>query len=287
MTAGRAPRRPPRRSPSPASGAGVATQDRELGLRGALPDSVAAKKPVLGRAARAGRRARRRRHRRALLDGGPAAQAQSSSARAASSASRRIEHHEHDRRHDRHRVDPGRRHETAAATAPTPAQGGVLDKPGEATQPLTSGGSSTARAARRAGTNSPTPLPCPTPSTVVPTDVTSTRARCRTPARRRRTWRRRRRRTGAVTGALGGGSSSAATPARFLESLTDTSLYSIGAYFSDRHPDLVDDVIAQSVEIEQDGLERWPRRRHAARAAFQTLVTGLAVRYFKAIAGAS
>ena len=33
-------------------------------------------------------------------------------------------------------------------------------------------------------------------------------------------------------------------PAEFVASLTDTSLYSIGAYFADRHPDLVDDVVA-------------------------------------------
>ena len=77
-------------------------------------------------------------------------------------------------------------------------------------------------------------------------------------------------------------------PGSFLESLTDTSLYSIGAYFSDRHPDLVDDVIGQSVEIEQDGLQRWAEAHDTpVESAFQTLVTGLAVRYFKAIAGAS
>ena len=77
-------------------------------------------------------------------------------------------------------------------------------------------------------------------------------------------------------------------PGSFLESLTDTSLYSIGAYFSDRHPDLVDDVIAQSVEIESDGLQRWAEATDTPlESAFQTLVTGLAVRYFKAIAGAS
>ena len=77
-------------------------------------------------------------------------------------------------------------------------------------------------------------------------------------------------------------------PGSFLESLTDTSLYSIGAFFSDRHPDLVDDVIAQSVEIEENGLQRWSDANDTPLdAAFQTLVTGLAVRYFKAVAGAS
>ena len=73
----------------------------------------------------------------------------------------------------------------------------------------------------------------------------------------------------------------------FLEALTDSSLYSIGAYFSDRHPELVDDVLADSEEIERVGLARWAEREGAeVEAAFQTLITGLAVRYFKAVAGA-
>ena len=72
----------------------------------------------------------------------------------------------------------------------------------------------------------------------------------------------------------------------FLESLTDTSLYSIGAFFCDRHPDLVDDVIAESEAIERDGLERWATREGVAlERAFQTLITGLAVRYYMAVAG--
>jgi hypothetical protein len=72
----------------------------------------------------------------------------------------------------------------------------------------------------------------------------------------------------------------------FLEALTDSSLYSIGAYFSDRHPDLVDDVLSESQEIERLGLARWAQREDAeVQAAFQTLITGLAVRYFKAVAG--
>jgi len=72
----------------------------------------------------------------------------------------------------------------------------------------------------------------------------------------------------------------------FLEALTDSSLYSIGAYFSDRHPELVDDVLADSEEIERIGLARWAEREDSGvEAAFQTLVTGLAVRYFKAVAG--
>jgi dolichyl-phosphate-mannose--protein O-mannosyl transferase len=72
----------------------------------------------------------------------------------------------------------------------------------------------------------------------------------------------------------------------FLASLADGSLYSMGAYFSDQHPELVDDVIAQAEAIEQAGL-----RSYAADAdmsveeAYETLMTGLAVRYYNAVAG--
>lgn len=71
----------------------------------------------------------------------------------------------------------------------------------------------------------------------------------------------------------------------FLESLMDTNLYSMGAYFCDQHPELVDEVIGQTVEIEEQGL-----RRHAEinglslEECFETLMTGLAVRYYKAVA---
>jgi hypothetical protein len=45
-------------------------------------------------------------------------------------------------------------------------------------------------------------------------------------------------------------------------------------------------VIADSEEIERIGLARWADREGSGvEAAFQTLVTGLAVRYFKAVAG--
>ena len=72
----------------------------------------------------------------------------------------------------------------------------------------------------------------------------------------------------------------------FLEALTDSALYSIGAHFTDRNPDLVEDVLAQSVEIEEAGLAAWAEREGVTvEVAFQTLVTGLAVRYFKAVAG--
>jgi len=73
----------------------------------------------------------------------------------------------------------------------------------------------------------------------------------------------------------------------FLEALTDSALYSIGAHFTDGHPDLVDDVLAQGEAIEHAGLAVWAEREGVTvEVAFQTLVTGLAVRYFKAVAGA-
>ena len=73
--------------------------------------------------------------------------------------------------------------------------------------------------------------------------------------------------------------------APFVEALTDSSLYSIGAYFCDRHPDLIDDVLSQSEDIERRGLAAWARDENTdVEAAFQTLITGLAVRYFKAVA---
>jgi hypothetical protein len=71
----------------------------------------------------------------------------------------------------------------------------------------------------------------------------------------------------------------------FLESLMDTSLYSMGAYFSDRHPDLVDEVIGQAVEIEQRGLRGYASDNElSVEECFETLLTGLAVRYYKAVA---
>ena len=72
----------------------------------------------------------------------------------------------------------------------------------------------------------------------------------------------------------------------FFATLTDTRLYSIGAYFADRHPDLLEDVIAQSEDIEVQGLLAYAEEEGiSAETAFQTLVTGLAVRYYKAVAG--
>jgi hypothetical protein len=60
----------------------------------------------------------------------------------------------------------------------------------------------------------------------------------------------------------------------FVESLKDTHLYTVGAYFLDSNPDLADDVVAQAAEIERIGLERYASRE-----------AGLAVRYFRAVNG--
>jgi hypothetical protein len=71
----------------------------------------------------------------------------------------------------------------------------------------------------------------------------------------------------------------------FLESLMDTSLYSMGAYFSDEHPDLVDEVIAESEAIERAGLQAYAQEHDmTVEACFETLLTGLAVRYYNAVA---
>lgn len=71
----------------------------------------------------------------------------------------------------------------------------------------------------------------------------------------------------------------------FLESLMDTNLYSMGAFFSDQHPDLVDEVIDQSVAIEETGLRGYASEHGITlEECFQTLLTGLAVRYYKAVA---
>ena len=72
----------------------------------------------------------------------------------------------------------------------------------------------------------------------------------------------------------------------FLRSLMDTELYSIGAFFCDEHPDLVDEVVRVSGEIESAGLEAYAAAGgRPIEEAFETLLTGLAVRYYKAVAG--
>ena len=72
----------------------------------------------------------------------------------------------------------------------------------------------------------------------------------------------------------------------FLESLMDTRLYSMGAYFCDQHPDLVDEVIGKSEAIEERGIGAYADANDLSlEACFETLMTGLAVRYYKAVAG--
>jgi len=73
---------------------------------------------------------------------------------------------------------------------------------------------------------------------------------------------------------------------QFLESLADGSLYSMGAFFSDQHPELVDEVIAQAEAIEEHGLRSYAQEAEMeVEEAYETLMTGLAVRYYKAVAG--
>jgi hypothetical protein len=72
----------------------------------------------------------------------------------------------------------------------------------------------------------------------------------------------------------------------FVASLMETSLYSIGAFFHDSSPELVDEVVSEAEAIERTGLERYAGREGIElEAAFQTLVTGLAVRYYRAVNG--
>ena len=72
----------------------------------------------------------------------------------------------------------------------------------------------------------------------------------------------------------------------FLESLMETSLYSMGAYFSDQHPNLVDDVISESEAIAATGLRAYADEHDMTlESCFETLLTGLAVRYYNAVAG--
>ena len=72
----------------------------------------------------------------------------------------------------------------------------------------------------------------------------------------------------------------------FVESLMDTDLYSMGAFFCDQHPDLVDEVVERSAEIEATGLSAYASASEIdVEEAFGMLLTGLSVRYYKAVAG--
>lgn len=72
----------------------------------------------------------------------------------------------------------------------------------------------------------------------------------------------------------------------FLESLTESSLYSIGASFCDATPELVEDLLDQGLAIEREGLSEWADTEEVSvETAFQTLVTALAVRYYGAVVG--
>ena len=73
-----------------------------------------------------------------------------------------------------------------------------------------------------------------------------------------------------------------------LEPFTDTALYALGAYFADRHPDLMDDVVRQAQRIEETGVQRYADKQDVSlESALQTLITGLAVRYYRAVAGSA
>ena len=73
-----------------------------------------------------------------------------------------------------------------------------------------------------------------------------------------------------------------------LEAFTDTALYALGAYFADRHPELMDDVVRQAQKIEDTSVERYAAKEDVTlESALQTLITGLAVRYYRAVAGSA
>ncbi len=81
-------------------------------------------------------------------------------------------------------------------------------------------------------------------------------------------------------------SEQAAGRGSFIESLMDTDLYSMGAFFSDEHPELVEEVVRRSVSIEEQGLQAYAAAEEiSVEEGFRTLLTGLAVRYYKAVAG--
>jgi len=66
----------------------------------------------------------------------------------------------------------------------------------------------------------------------------------------------------------------------------DTDLYSMGAFFCDQHPELIDEVVERSSEIERSGLTAYAASTAIEiEEAFGMLLTGLSVRYYKAVAG--
>jgi hypothetical protein len=72
----------------------------------------------------------------------------------------------------------------------------------------------------------------------------------------------------------------------FIQSLMETNLHSTGAFFYDQHPQLVDEVVERREAIESRGLESWATETETAiEEGLRTLLTGLAVRYYKAVAG--
>jgi hypothetical protein len=72
----------------------------------------------------------------------------------------------------------------------------------------------------------------------------------------------------------------------FIQSLMETDLYSIGAYFCDQHPHLIDEVVERSEAIQSRGLANWASETDTpVEEGFRTLLTGLAVRYYKAVTG--
>ena len=72
----------------------------------------------------------------------------------------------------------------------------------------------------------------------------------------------------------------------FIESLMDTDLYSMGAYFYDSNPKQINEQIDRSVAIEERGLVRFSEEEGIElEEAFKTLLTGLAVRYYKSVTG--
>ena len=71
-----------------------------------------------------------------------------------------------------------------------------------------------------------------------------------------------------------------------IDVASHSTMYAIGAYFCDRHPELVDDVLADADAIERDGLRSWSGTEAVPlQDAFETLVTGLAIRFYTALAG--